>query len=66
MEFAEIMKHESGYTTITVTGEDSAFLDTDSVVLMLRMSNPPVELEEAVDNYQENIASITEKDRERS
>ena len=60
LEFAEIMKHESGYTTITVTGEDSAFLDTDSVVLMLRMSNPPVELEEAVDDYQENIASITE------
>ena len=61
LEFAEFMKQESGYASITVTGEDSAFLDTDSVVLMVRMSSPPADLEDAVDIYQENVAGITEK-----
>ena len=61
LEFAEIMKQESGYTSITVTGEDSAFLDADSVVLMVRMSHPPTELQEAVDIYQDSIANITEE-----
>ena len=31
LEFAEFMKQESGHTSVTVTGKDSAFLDTDSV-----------------------------------
>ena len=61
LEFAEFMKQESGYTSVTVTGEESAFLDTDSVVLMVRMSHPPTDLQEAVDIYQEKIANITEE-----
>ena len=61
LEFAEFMKQESGYTSITVSGEDSIFIEPDSVVLMFGITHPPTKLQEAIDTYQENVESISDQ-----
>ncbi|MDH3361761.1 MAG: hypothetical protein OEL56_06920 [Nitrosopumilus sp.] len=59
-DFVNIMSQSDGYTTITTSGEISATLEPDSVVMVLVINGLPSELPKALDNYNQNMADISE------
>lgn len=61
LDFAGIMKQENGYTTITASGESASTLQPDSAVMVLSLSNPPADLQNAIDDYNQNIADISDE-----
>lgn len=61
LDFASIMGHSSGYTTITASGESSATLEPDSAVMVLVINNPPSDLPQALVNYNQTLADISEE-----
>ncbi|QLH07367.1 hypothetical protein C5F50_10015 [Nitrosopumilus ureiphilus] len=64
LEFSEIMKQESGYASITVSGESSTALPPDVVVMTLAINNPPTDLQDAVEQYNKNVKDISEELRQ--
>jgi len=60
LDFVNIMSQSDGYTTITTSGESSATLEPDSVVMVLVINGLPSELPKALDNYNQNMADISE------
>ena len=61
LDFAGIMKQSSGYTTIATSGESSTTLEPDSAVMVLAINSPPSDLQKALDNYNQNMADISEE-----
>lgn len=60
-EFSEIMKQKSGFSSITINGESSTAVDPDAAVITLAIDNPPTDLQNAVEQYNENIHNISEE-----
>ena len=61
LDFAGIMKQDDGYTTITASGESSSTLQPDSAVMVLSLVNPPADLQDALDAYNNDVTSISEE-----
>ena len=61
LEFSEIMKQKSGYSTITISGESSTSVAPDAVVMTLGINNPPTDLRNSVEQYNKNAKNISDE-----
>ena len=55
------MKQKSGYSSIVVTGESFTTLIPDAAIITLSIHNPPTNLQDAVNQYENNAQNITDE-----